>query len=161
MTLTLTDAQVSRLAGALDKQFEAEKSGVTALAPQQQPAGDLDKPLEVEKSHAIAPVPAPLQQIEDRSQKPSIEAWEHLKPRLYLVQYKLKQFDRLLRWLPLICFSCTLFGLVFGWSLRSWFVASDGRQPLPLAARTVPGELGPVESRYSQWILAGRQVSRQ
>jgi hypothetical protein len=148
--MTLTDTQVSRLTAALDKQLEADKkfeaktqaiinslssSSPPALAPGQPREADTvrDKGkalLDIPPTPQSAPAashPSLPQVFEDRYAKGWSDACDFIRPQQYELQRRyvwatrrLVSLDRWVKWLPVVCFCCTLFGFALG----SWCVAN-------------------------------------
>jgi len=194
--MALTDAQVSRLTAALNRQLEADKEFQAKVQAKSSdppsPSSSLASPLDANKqcdadagamldqvlsppslaptallkpdeqfeaktawhhrSDAEAPpdptpVPSPPaavsspvvpQVFEDRYAKGWGDAWEYVKPQLdelhrrYILRgMRLSSANRWIRWLPVICFCCTLFGFALGWcwgtlsARRSWHTAQQ------------------------------------
>ncbi|HKS72897.1 MAG TPA: hypothetical protein VJQ82_06835 [Terriglobales bacterium] len=75
------------------------------------------------------PPPAPPllpQAFEDRYAKGWRDACEFIRPeqrefqrRYILARQKIASLDRWMKWLPVICFCCTLFGFALGWSVAN------------------------------------------
>ena len=70
---------------------------------------------------AISPPTVP-QVFEDRYAKGWADAWELIRPQLHelhrrdiLIGTRLSSANRWMKWLPIICFCCTLFGFALGW----------------------------------------------
>jgi hypothetical protein len=114
--MTSTDARVSRLRGALDRQIEADKQfeeKVKAALNQPSPPPQLRSAA----SPPLAPSTVP-QAFEDRYAKGWSDAWRLIGPQLHeLHRRSILQAasDRWVSWLPIICFCCTLFGFFLGW----------------------------------------------
>ena len=118
----------------LDKQFDAAS----------EPYLSYDKDSECQLDMTAAPtgltpavspplVPRPL---EDRYAKGWADAWDFIRPQLHelhrryiLTGTALSSANRWIKWLPIICFLCTLFGFALGWcwgtlvTSRSWNIA--------------------------------------
>ena len=118
----------------LDKQFDA--------APEPHLSHDKDRECQLDTTAAptglppaVSPplVPRPL---EDRYAKGWADAWDFIRPQLHelhrryiLTGTALLSANRWIKWLPIICFLCTLFGFALGWcwgtlvTSRSWNIA--------------------------------------
>jgi hypothetical protein len=143
--MTLKDTQAPRLTAALDKQLEANKKFqasaqaiIDSLSPSPPPSlaqpSEADEKFEAE-TRALhdpplgSPPPAASaallpQESEDRYAKGWSDACDFIKPQQYelqrrymLARRKIASLARWIKWLPVICFCCTLFGFVLGW----WF----------------------------------------
>jgi hypothetical protein len=113
--MTSTDAQVSRLAAALDNQLEADKEFEARIKAILDPSSPLPAPPAAVASPPLSP--SSPQVFEDRYAKGWSDAWESIKPQLYELhrRYVVASESRWVKWLPIICFFCTLFGFVLGW----------------------------------------------
>jgi hypothetical protein len=116
--MTSTDAQVSRLAAALDNQLEADKEFEARIKAILDPSSPLPAPSAVVSPPLSPSIPPSMAQVfEDRYAKGWSDAWESIKPQLYELhrRYVVASESRWVKWLPIICFGCTLFGFVLGW----------------------------------------------
>jgi len=116
--MTSTDAQISQLREAVDKQidadkqFEADTRAALDLSLQPPPPPSTGSP-------PLAPPTLP-QVFEDRYKKGWSDAWDLIMPQLYELQRRSiltggVAADPWIKWLPIICFCCVLFGFVLGW----------------------------------------------
>ena len=98
---------------------------------------ELEKAEKVEKTDSLDPSPLPRtppapsspslpQAYEDRYAKGWRDACEFIRPeqrefqrRYVLARQKIASLDRWVKWLPVICFCCTLFGFALGWSVAN------------------------------------------
>ena len=104
------------------------------------PAQPREEEKELEKAEKTdSPDPSPLprtppapsspslpQAYEDRYAKGWRDACEFIRPeqrefqrRYMLARRKIASLDRVMKWLPVICFCCTLFGFALGWSVAT------------------------------------------
>lgn len=92
-----------------------------------------DQPAESQRPAASPPL---LPQVfEDRYARGWSDAWDLIRPEQYefqrryiLAKERNASVDRWIKWLPVICFCCTLFGFASGWlwassASRSWSTA--------------------------------------
>ena len=129
--MNLTGTQASPMAGALDRQLEADKEFEARIKA-------------IFDSPPLSPIPAPAPPAvpaiprtgEARYAKGWSDAWEAIRPQLYdlhrryvLTGRQLASASRSLKWLPVICFGCTLLGFVLGWWCKAGgiFAASAWR----------------------------------
>jgi hypothetical protein len=116
--MNLTDTQVSRLRGAIDRQIEADKQFEANTKATFDPS--LPPPPPPTASPPLAPSTIP-QVFEDRYAKGWSDAWGLIMPQLYelhrryILTSRKVASDRWVKWLPIICFCCVLFGFVLGW----------------------------------------------
>jgi len=129
--MTLTDAQVSRLRGALDRQLEADKDfeAKTKARPElPSPERPPTPPAVVSPPLSPSTIPPTIQ---DRYAKGWCDAWDSLRPQLYelhrqTILAETLVRDRWLKWLPVICLCFTLFGFVLGWWCSGGMFAVSG-----------------------------------
>jgi hypothetical protein len=139
--MNLPDGQVSRLRAALDKQLEADKqfeakSKAILDPPSSTPSSRLEAP-----SAGLPPLVA--QVFEDQYAKAWGDAWDFFRPqllelhrRVILTGTRLSSANRWVKWLPIICFCCTLFGFVLGWCCAT-FSASRPQNGLEIIPKFV------------------------
>src|SRR5215472_12378501 len=117
--MTSTDPQVSRLRGALDRQIEADKQ----FEQKTKAALDPSSPPPSPPRPAASPPPSPLtipQAFAVRYAKSWSDAGSLIMPQPHELHRRSipsgkAASDRWLKWLPIICFCCTLFGFLLGW----------------------------------------------
>ena len=116
----MTDGPVSRLRAALDKQLEADKQfDAKSKAILDPPSSTPSSPLEAPSAGSP---PLVAQVFEDRYARAWGDASDFFRPqllelhrRVILTETRLSSANRWVKWLPIICFCCTLFGFVLGW----------------------------------------------
>jgi len=115
--MTSTDAQISQLREAIDRQIEADKLFETDIRATLDLS--LPPPPPPTASPPLAPPTIP-QVSEDRYKKGWSDAWDLIMPQLYELQRRYILTSRVaadpwIKWLPFICFCCVLIGFVLGW----------------------------------------------
>jgi hypothetical protein len=143
--MSLTDTQISRLTAALDRQLEADKKFeaktqaiIESLSPSPPPplapaqSAEADQQLEAKTKASPDPPPQgppppaspPLlpQVFEDRYSKGWSDACDFIRPQQYefqrryrLARREIASLGRWVKWLPVICFCCTVLGFALGW----------------------------------------------
>jgi hypothetical protein len=117
--MTSTDPQVSRLRGALDRQIEADKQFAEKSKATLDPSSPPPPQLRPAASPPLSPSTIP-EAFEDRYAKGWSDALGLIMPQLYELHRRSilrgrAASDHWVKWLPIICFSCTLFGFLLGW----------------------------------------------
>ena len=151
-----TDAQVSRLRGALDRQIEADKQfeeKVKAALNQSSPPPQLPPAA----SPPLSPSTIP-QNLEDRYAKGWSDACGLIMPQVLelhrrpILTTEKAASDRWVKWLPIICFCCTLFGFLLGWYGGNASSTSAVRGNLLAAPAALSVDLGEALVRFGRWL---------
>jgi hypothetical protein len=123
--MTSTDAQISQLREAIDRQIEADKLFETDIRATLDDLSLPPPPPPPPPPTASPPLAPPTPEVsEDRYKKGWSDAWDLIMPQLYELQRRYILTSRVaadpwVKWLPIICFCCVLIGFVLGWNGRN------------------------------------------